>query len=71
MDLSLSENERALAAKARDFCDQVLLPLELETDEHGELPDARRAEVKEAVGRVGLCRHQSRRGPWWMRVLQG
>ncbi|MEM7221891.1 MAG: acyl-CoA dehydrogenase family protein [Pseudomonadota bacterium] len=55
MDLTLSARERDLAAKARAFCDEVLLPLELATDEHGELPMDRRAAVKDAVREAGLC----------------
>ncbi len=49
MDLDLTPRERELAAKARAFCDQVLLPREIETDEHGELPQARRAAMIQAV----------------------
>jgi hypothetical protein len=42
MDLELSVREKELAAKGRDFCDQVLVPLELIADEHGEVPMERR-----------------------------
>ena len=55
MDLELTPRERELAAKARDFCDQVLLPREIETDEHGELPMESRAAVIQAVRDWGLA----------------
>lgn len=55
MNFELSAREKDLARKGRDFCDQVLLPLELETDEHGELPLARREAVKQAVRDWGLA----------------
>ena len=42
MDLELSPREKELAARGRDFCDQVLLPLEMVADEHGELPMEKR-----------------------------
>ena len=38
MDLELSAREKDLAQRAREFCDQVLIPLEEVTSEHGELP---------------------------------
>lgn len=49
MDLSLSKRERELQAKARAFCDQVLLPRELEVEEHGHLPPQSRPAVVRAV----------------------
>jgi acyl-CoA dehydrogenase len=55
MDLELSSREKELAAKGRAFCDQVLLPLEIVTDEHGELPVERRAAVRQAVRDWGLA----------------
>jgi len=55
MDLELSSREKELAAKGRAFCDQVLLPLEIITDEHGELPMERRAAVRQAVRDWGLA----------------
>ncbi len=55
MDLELSPREKELAARARDFCDQVLVPLETVTSEHGELPMDRRAEVRQAVRDWGFA----------------
>ncbi len=55
MDLELSPREKELAARARDFCDQVLIPLETVTSEHGELPMERRAAVRQAVRDWGFA----------------
>ena len=55
MDLDLSPREKELAAKGRAFCEQVLMPLEILTDEHGELPMERRAAVRQAVRDWGLA----------------
>nr|WP_298681563.1 acyl-CoA dehydrogenase family protein [uncultured Dongia sp.] len=55
MDLDLSPREKELAAKGRAFCEQVLMPLEIITDEHGELPMERRAAVRQAVRDWGLA----------------
>ena len=55
MDLGLSARERELAAKGRAFCDEVLLPLEIIADEHGELPMQMRADVRQKVRDWGLA----------------
>ena len=55
MDLELSAREKELSAMARQFCDQVLVPLELVADEHGELPMERRAAVRQAVRDWGFA----------------
>lgn len=55
MNFEFSEREKKLSRRGREFCDQVLVPLELETDEHGELPFARREAVKQAVRDWGLA----------------
>ncbi|MDX6750390.1 acyl-CoA dehydrogenase family protein [Geminicoccaceae bacterium 1502E] len=55
MDFDLSPREKELSRKGRDFCDQVLLPLEQITDEHGELPMDRRDAVRQAVRDWGLA----------------
>ena len=49
MDLELSPEDRDLARTARDFCDQVLLPLEDECEEHDGLTPASFAAAKRAV----------------------
>ncbi|HEY2110165.1 MAG TPA: hypothetical protein VGH25_00410, partial [Dongiaceae bacterium] len=55
MDLELSPREKELAQRARAFCDQVLIPLEEVTSEHGELPLERRAAVRQAVRDWGFA----------------
>jgi acyl-CoA dehydrogenase len=55
VNFELSEREQELSRRARDFCDQVLLPLEIVTDEHGELPMDRRDAVKQAVHDWGFA----------------
>ncbi len=55
MDLSLSPAERDLQARARAFCDEVLLPLELVVEEHGHLPEDRRAPLRRAVVEHGFA----------------
>ena len=55
MDFSFSAREKELSRKGREFCDQVLVPLELPTDQHGELPMERRDAVKQAVRDWGLA----------------
>lgn len=55
MDLDLSQRERDLAARARALCDEVLVPLEQITDEHGELPFEKRAAVRQAVRDRGFA----------------
>ena len=49
MDLKLSQSEKALQEKAREFCDRVLLPCELEVEENNGLPLASRPEVRRQV----------------------
>lgn len=55
MNFEFSQRERDLAQLGRDFADQILLPLEQITDEHGELPMDRRADVQQAVRDWGLA----------------
>jgi alkylation response protein AidB-like acyl-CoA dehydrogenase len=55
LDLALSKQEKELSALGRRFCDEVLVPLELIVDEHGELPMERRAAVRQAVRDWGLA----------------
>ena len=49
MNFDFTPRERDLAKHGRDFADQVLIPLETITEEHGELPVERRAAVRQAV----------------------
>ena len=49
MDLALSRSEAQLQAKARRFCDEVLLPLEPVVTEHGHLPLEKRVPLRQAV----------------------
>ena len=55
MDLSLPARAKELAAQARRFCDEVLAPLELVVDEQGELPEAERPRVRQAVRDFGFA----------------
>lgn len=55
MQLELSSREIELAGRAREFCDQVLVPLEPVVEEHGELPHDRREAVRQAVREWGLA----------------
>ncbi|HZN42431.1 MAG TPA: acyl-CoA dehydrogenase family protein [Actinomycetota bacterium] len=49
MDLGLSSADRELQQKARDFTDQVLVPLEEECEEHDGLTPESAAAAKQAV----------------------
>ncbi|MDM8165753.1 acyl-CoA dehydrogenase family protein [Roseovarius sp.] len=55
MDFTFTDHERALSKLGRDFFEQVLEPLEVMTDEHGELPDAERAPLRQKVRDWGLA----------------
>ena len=62
MDFELSPRQKELSRKAREFCDQVLVPLEIVTDEPGELPMDRRAADRQAVrdwGFAGIHHHRA------------
>ena len=54
MDMQLSEEHRALADKAREFCRQVLAPIEVRVDEHGGLPEEDRPAMRQQVRDWGL-----------------
>ena len=49
MDLTLSERELEWQSRARDFCEQVLQPMEIGVEEHGGLPDSERATLLDKV----------------------
>ena len=55
MDISLSKREIELARLGRDFFEQVLAPLEILTDEHGELPKEQRKPLREQIVKWGLA----------------
>ena len=55
MDLKLSQPEKDLQKKARAFCDQVLLPRELEVEENNGLPTASRPALRKQVIDWGLA----------------
>ena len=55
MDLTLPPRTKELAARARAFCDSVLVPFELMVDEHGELPEAERPRLRAAVREWGFA----------------
>ena len=54
MDIALSPEHRELSSKARAFCDQVLLPHELDVEENRGLREASRPALRKAVCE-GLC----------------
>jgi alkylation response protein AidB-like acyl-CoA dehydrogenase len=49
MDTGLSSEHQKLSAKAREFCEQILQPHELEVEENRGLPEASRPELRKAV----------------------
>ena len=55
MNLELSKREKELAARARDFVEQVMQPLEPVVEGHGEVPMERRESIKQAVRDWGLA----------------
>jgi alkylation response protein AidB-like acyl-CoA dehydrogenase len=55
MDFTLSEAQRALQAKARDFCENVLQPHELSVEDAGHLPESEHRELKAAVVEWGFA----------------
>lgn len=55
MDFAFTARQRELAARARNFVDEVLIPLEQVTDEHGELPMELRAGVRQKVRDWGFA----------------
>ena len=72
MDLALSQRERELSALGRRFCDEVLVPLEIVVDEHGELPMERRAALRQAVRDWGLAgiNHSKEHGGLGLTMLE-
>jgi acyl-CoA dehydrogenase len=72
MDLELSAREKELAARARDFCDQILLPLESVVTENGELPMEGRAAVRQAVRDWGFAgiNHAKKNGGLGLSMLE-
>jgi len=55
MDFSLSKKEIELAQLGRSFFEKVLEPLELITEEHGELPEELRKPLREDIVAWGLA----------------
>ncbi len=55
MELTLPIRAKELQAKARAFAQNVLEPLELVVDEHGELPEAERPPLRQAVRDWGFA----------------
>ena len=72
MDLNISPADRELAQKARDFCDQVLVPLEDECEEHDGLTPRSLAAAKQAVldWRFGAINHSADDGGQGYDVFQ-
>lgn len=55
MNFEFTPRLKELSARGRQFCDEVLVPLEQVADEHGELPMDRRDAVKDQVRAWGLA----------------
>ena len=55
MDMQLSAQHRALALKAREFCEQVLQPLELTVEENQGLPEDKKPALNAAVLEWGFA----------------
>ncbi|MGE0006027.1 MAG: acyl-CoA dehydrogenase family protein [Parvibaculaceae bacterium] len=72
MNFEPTSRQKELAALARKFCDEVLIPLEQITDEHGELPMDRRDAVKDAVRGWGLAgiNHSKEHGGLGLTMLE-
>ena len=72
MNFEFNARQKELSAKGREFCDQVLVPLELITDEHGELPMERREAVRQAVRDWGLAgiNHAKEHGGLGLNMLE-
>ncbi len=49
MDITLSPKHQKLSAKAREFCEQLLQPHELEVEENRGLPESSRPALRKAV----------------------
>lgn len=54
MDLSLSRRETELAGRTRAFTQEVLIPLEMPTEEHGQTPDDLYDQALQATKEWGL-----------------
>ncbi len=55
MDLFLDERMKSLQSRARRFFEEVLAPMEIVVDEHGEVPLGERARIREAVRSAGFA----------------
>ncbi len=55
MDMTLSDEQRELVARAREFCETVLQPQELVVEEHGGLPEASRPALSKSVRDWGFA----------------
>ncbi len=72
MDLSLNETDCSLQERARAFCDQILLPLELEVEQEGGLPEAHWAPIRDQVVAWGFAgiNHSVENGGCGFSILQ-
>ena len=72
MNHDLLPGDLAIRAKARALADDVLLPLEQESDEHGSLPQRHWARVKDAVRAHGLnaINHRTEHGGQGLSLFQ-
>jgi len=72
MNFELTPRQKELSALGREFCDEVLLPLEEIADDHGELPMDRRDGVKDQVRSWGLAgiNHREEHGGLGLTVME-
>lgn len=72
MNFEFTPRLKELSALGRKFCDEVLVPLEQVTDDHGELPMDRRDAVKDQVRSWGLAgiNHSKEHGGLGLTMLE-
>jgi alkylation response protein AidB-like acyl-CoA dehydrogenase len=72
MDFAFTPRQRELSDRARAFVDEVLLPLEQVTDEHGELPMDLREGVRQKVRDWGFAgiNHSAENGGMGLPMLE-
>lgn len=72
MNFEITPRLKELSTLGRQFCDEILVPLEQIADEHGELPMDRRDAVKDAVRSWGLAgiNHRKKHGGLGLSMLE-
>ena len=72
MDFAFTPRQQELAARARSFVNEVLLPLERPTDDHGELPMELREGIRQKVRDWGFAgiNHSKENGGLGLSMLE-